>query len=345
MKKQDLTTTGLLAHDGYYGADPVRLLDVQLWRLDSYSKSRVVKVAGDNFSRPSKMAFGTVGYPVLALYGQGAMGKTERAEAEKFLAETELTMADLIDQEGHDIPDVLPKGIRLRIVNNRKITGDYATVRAEIDAEDARVAAECRAAEAKYSDKAATVKATSDRLVEELDALGVNNMITMVSEHSVTVDVRTLEALIEQASALTCIGCGARNLVKIEKDADGHSVGICFKCRQDGVTGDPDGTAALRDAAIEDALGHALALADPEDDDCLVGHARDGGVQNREIREAVRSYVLTWIAEPLVTALGGGGKGALNIYRRSGSYPLGTSGRSRGKATRYVEQQAAANKR
>lgn len=59
--------------------------------------------------------------------------------------------------------------------------------------------------------------------------------------------------------------------------------------------------AAMRDKAVTEALGYVLQLADPEDSDVDVGKIY--GSQNREIREAVRPYLLSWVAGPLTDAL------------------------------------------
>lgn len=48
-------------------------------------------------------------------------------------------------------------------------------------------------------------KAIAAKFVDELGALGVNNMITMMSEHTVAVDIRTLTDLIEMAQRLKLV--------------------------------------------------------------------------------------------------------------------------------------------
>lgn len=73
---------------------------------------------------------------------------------------------------------------------------------------------------------------------------------------------------------------------------------------------------AKRTAILMDALGHVLTLADPDDPNCLVGSIHDNGEDNRRIREAVRLYLMSWIAEPMAVALGAGPMGSYPTHTR-----------------------------
>lgn len=219
-KKTVAQATGVLALRTAYGLTPVRVLDVtQLWRQDNWSQ-RGRRFTTSYASRPHSLSNEEVGYPVLSLYGAGTMNQTQHAEAVKWLQETTLTMPDLIDQEGRDIEGVLPDFIGLRIVNNRKLVGDYVKLQAARDAE--------WAAEQQVRNAAATArKAQAEQFTAELDELGVNNMISMVSDYTVAVDVTTLTALIALAKQVerkpdTCDICGSD---KEPCDCDWHKSG------------------------------------------------------------------------------------------------------------------------
>ena len=68
----------------------------------------------------------------------------------------------------------------------------------------------------------------------------------------------------------------------------------------------PKTLAQWQQTALLEALGHVLALADPDDSDVLVGSIHDDGSDDRHIREAVKPYLMSWVAEPLSAALGVG---------------------------------------
>lgn len=245
-KKALAKSTGHLARCLYGRIDPVRVIDTKnLWRSTGGMK-RILTLA-HGASRAHALTSGEVGYPILSIYGSRTLSPAAFAEAKKFLAETTLTMADLIDADGHDIDGILPDCITLRIVNNRDLVGEYTTVKAEQDAEDERIVTEHRARIAasemrntaqqdETNRKLAARKAQADKLTDQLGELGVNNMILMQSEHSVIVDVRTLEGLIALAqkaklSTPACISCGTAKEVMFGKDSSGALVAYCFDCR------------------------------------------------------------------------------------------------------------------
>lgn len=199
----------VLALKGVYGHAPVRLMDTNTWTRHVRTGSGV-RFATATSNRYHSDSSGTTGYLVLRLLAPGAMSDARREELTERLGTIELTTADIFTADGKINYDVLPADIGVDIVNNRHLTASWASHVADQEAKASAYLGAREAQEAEWTARSvareahvarvdAAKRTQASKFIDDLDGLGVNNMINMVSEHTVAVDVRTLEALIEMA--------------------------------------------------------------------------------------------------------------------------------------------------
>lgn len=139
MEKTQLTNaTATLAYQPskYDIVKAAHLLATTLWTetSSSWRDGRTFRTANNREPKPSAGRYQTTGYPVLVADNFSNDSAEEKAAALEFVNTTTLTMADLVTEDGNLI-DTLPVGVRLKIVNNRHIIGEWITVQAEREAE------------------------------------------------------------------------------------------------------------------------------------------------------------------------------------------------------------------
>ena len=103
MNKTELAqATGLLAFQSskYNPPKAAKLMSTDLWTLHkgSWNSKRSFRVAGATETRCLENSYRDTGYPVLLADPQGYRTKDQHAAITKALAESTLTMADLLDE-------------------------------------------------------------------------------------------------------------------------------------------------------------------------------------------------------------------------------------------------------
>lgn len=174
-----------------------RLLDVALWTQLSSSVRAVRKIVPARYDeKVAKEATNrTTGYPVLLETGLGHRTDEQKAAAVRFIAETELEMADLLDGEGYPL-DILPEGVSLRIVNNRTLIGDHASVQAAKEAEEEQERQHRAAREL----AAASRRAAVALITQGLEDLGLGGRKLYADDRgNVSINVAALAVLIDRA--------------------------------------------------------------------------------------------------------------------------------------------------
>lgn len=129
---------------------PARVLDHRLWELHRGPEPHVKISTATRFSASSSLV---IGYPVLTMTSGKGHTPEQLVAAERFLADTVLTMGDLFDEQGEDkgilgTKGILsPKGIPgdliiFRVVSPADLYEDYWGKRAEVKAADDAMRAE-----------------------------------------------------------------------------------------------------------------------------------------------------------------------------------------------------------
>jgi hypothetical protein len=95
-------------------------------------------------------------------------------------------------------------------------------------------------ADVRDAESSANRREITDGFTDRLGALGVNNLISMVSNVTVMVDAKTLEALIGLAeTAITqmeCAVCGSTREVRMHRAPHGRDIPTCVLCREENPT-------------------------------------------------------------------------------------------------------------
>jgi hypothetical protein len=144
MQKKDLRIDALLAMrtSKYSTIDMVRILDTVVWRKapSNYDRNRTQFTLAPGQRVGTRKAYGMsdYGYPVLERVFKYSTSMTpeQHAAAYAFIKTAEVTLADLLDEDGQVKHELIPEGVRLTVVDTRHLLGGWATVKHEEDMQE-----------------------------------------------------------------------------------------------------------------------------------------------------------------------------------------------------------------